>query len=478
MDRELWAALRIRGFLWTAACRRRCARQSRAAGAVQLSFRARRAGRQLPLRRGACLSAERQRRAFLRARSGAVTTQARTRGFLQKRRLRRIKASALKMQMSGGRASVRLLRFAAAAYHHLCALRIQRACRRHLAAKKARSHLHAAICIQRWFRTRLQLRRRTRKCHSVANVNREAEDHQGRRHWAASVIQRAVRRFLRRRERERVRNGVVRMQALWRGYSWRRKNDCAEIRAVRRSLQAATAEAREENRLSRRAALALHCLLTHRHLSAVLEALKHLEAVTRLSPLCCESVARSGGVAKVLALIRSCNRSVPCMDVVSYAVQVLLNVAKYEKTTPAVSGAEACVDTLLELLQMYREKPGDKVADKSRSIFSRTCCLLVVLLQAAGRASGVWNRSKVVDCVYSVYRLTARKHGVNRERAPCGRSKNASRSTAFTPGAPVRARAVPRLKPDWVLRRDDDVTEITAPLQAIRMLMDTLGVPC
>lgn len=30
----------------------------------------------------------------------------------------------------------------------------------------------------------------------------------------------------------------------------------------------------------------------------------------------------------MLALIRSCNRSVPCMDVVSYAVQVLLNVAK------------------------------------------------------------------------------------------------------------------------------------------------------
>lgn len=60
---------------------------------------------------------------------------------------------------------------------------------------------------------------------------------------------------------------------------------------------------------------------------------------------------------------------------------------KYEKTTPAVYGVEACVDTLLELLQTYREKPGDKVADKSRSIFSRTCCLLVVLLRATGRTS-------------------------------------------------------------------------------------------
>ena len=45
------------------------------------------------------------------------------------------------------------------------------------------------------------------------------------------------------------------------------------------------------------------------------------------------------------------------------------------------------MDTLLELLQMYREKPGDKVADKSRTIFTKTCCLLAVLLKATSRAS-------------------------------------------------------------------------------------------
>lgn len=39
-------------------------------------------------------------------------------------------------------------------------------------------------------------------------------------------------------------------------------------------------------------------------------------------------MARSGAVPKIFLLIRSCNRSVPCMEVVSYAVQVLLHVAK------------------------------------------------------------------------------------------------------------------------------------------------------
>lgn len=134
-------------------------------------------------------------------------------------------------------------------------------------------------------------------------------------------------------------------------------------------------EIREENKLYKRTALALHYLLTYKHLSAILEALKHLgefvlmvsrirlemhfylwvyeecyntvfaetsfccceflslsfllsEVVTRLSPLCCENMAQSGAVSKIFVLIRSCNRSVPCMEVIRYAVQVLLNVAK------------------------------------------------------------------------------------------------------------------------------------------------------
>lgn len=52
------------------------------------------------------------------------------------------------------------------------------------------------------------------------------------------------------------------------------------------------------------------------------------EVVTRLSPLCCENMAESGAISTIFVVIRSCNRSVPCMEVVGYAVQVLLNVAK------------------------------------------------------------------------------------------------------------------------------------------------------
>lgn len=44
------------------------------------------------------------------------------------------------------------------------------------------------------------------------------------------------------------------------------------------------------------------------------------------------------------------------------------------------------METLLDLLQMYREKAGDKIADKGGSIFTNACFLLVILVQDEERA--------------------------------------------------------------------------------------------
>ncbi|XP_039739572.1 abnormal spindle-like microcephaly-associated protein [Pteropus medius] len=414
-----------------------------------------------------CFRTKLERTRFLKVRASAIIIQRKWRATLSRRTARE---HFLMMNASEQRARTRPLRFSAAAYHHLSALRIQRAYKRHVALRDAERHIDSIVCIQRWFRARLQLKRFKRLCHSVVKIRHEAQECTR----AALVIQKAVRHFLLRKKRERFRSGIIKIQALWRGYSWRKNNDCTKIKAIRSSLHVINGEVREEDRLYRRTALALQHLLAHRHLSAILEALQHLEVVTRLSPLCCENMAQSGAVSKIFVLIRSCNRSVPCMEVISCAVQVLLNVAKYEKTTWAVYDVDSCVETLLELLQTYRAKPGDRVADKSASIFTRTCCLLAVLLKTASRASDVRNRSKVVDCVCGLYKLTARKHRPNTERILYKQNKNSSVSPPFIPETPVRT-IVSRLKPDWVLRKDS--VEITSPLQAIQMLMDTLGVP-
>lgn len=448
-------------------------KRHRAACLIQTNFRGYKARQLFCQQKSAALTIQRHVRAwksgksertkFVELRKSTVALQALVRGWLVRKRILE------------QRASTRLLHFTAAAYHHLSALRIQRAYRRRLAVKNAEKHVNSVICIQRWFRARLQLQKFMHIYHSIIKIQHEVQERKRKQNRAASVIQKAVRRFLVRKKQEKFSNGIIKIQALWRGYSWRKKNDCTKIKAIRTSLQMINGEIREESKLYRRTAVALHHLLTYKHLSAILEALKHLEVVTRLSPRCCENMAQSGAISEIFVLIRSCNRSVPCMEVISYAVQVLLNVAKYEKTTSAVYDVENCVDTLLELLQMYREKPGDKVADKSGSIFTKTCCLLAVLLKTTNRASDVRNRSRVVDYVYSLYKLTARKHRMNTERIHYKQNKNSSISTSFIPETPVRTRVVSRLKPGWVLRRDN--MEITSPLQAIRMVMDTLGIP-
>uniref|UniRef100_A0A8D1FNU3 Calponin-homology (CH) domain-containing protein n=1 Tax=Sus scrofa TaxID=9823 RepID=A0A8D1FNU3_PIG len=424
-----------------------CKMQKRAAITLQRYFRTRQTRKQFLLCREAAvvsqnhqrafLSAKHQREVYLQIRSSVIFIQARMKGLIQKRK------------MLGEEGPVE---------------------------RQFNVLLISLVHIFVWFRARLQQKRLLQKYHRVITIQHEAQERISQQNRAASVIQRAVRHFLLRKKQEKLNNRITKIQALWRGYSWRKRNDCAKIKAIRQRLHCANREIREENKLYQRTALALRGLLTYKYLSAILEALKHLEVVTRLSSLCCENMAQSGAIAKIFVLIRSCNRSVPCMEVIGYAVQVLLNVAKYEKTTPAVYDVENSVDTLLELLHMYQEKPGDKVADKTRSIFTKTCCLLAVLLKTTNRASDVRSRSKAVDRIYNLYKLTAHKHKVNTERILCKQRKNSSLSLACIPETPVRTRMVSRLKPDWVLR-NDNVEEILTPLRALQMVMDTLGLP-
>ncbi|XP_036058918.1 abnormal spindle-like microcephaly-associated protein [Onychomys torridus] len=419
-----------------------------------------------------CAKLERMR--FLKMRASAIIIQRKWRATL----FARLAHEELILKVSEEKAQIRLLHFTAAAYCHMCAIRIQRAYRIHVAVRNAKKYMHSVISIQRWFRRSLQRKRFLEQRHKIMNTGGEAQECPHRKNRAASVIQKAVRHFLLCRRQEKINSSATRIQALWRGYSWRKKNDRTEIRAIRLSLQAASRNAEEENKLCRRTARALHHLLTYKHLSAILDALKHLEVVTRLSPLCCENMAESGAISTIFVVIRSCNRSVPCMEVVGYAVQVLLNVAKYEKTTSAVYDAENCVDTLLELLQVYREKPGDKVAEKSTIIFTRTCCLLAVLLKTEHCASDVQNRSKVIDRIYRLYKFTVPKHKVNLNTDGLfdKQKQNSCIGFPFMPERSVKTRIVSRLKPQWVLRRDN-VEEITNSLQAIQLVMDTLGIP-
>ncbi|CAL8347638.1 unnamed protein product [Gadus morhua 'NCC'] len=402
---------------------------------------------------------------YMRNRRAAVILQTHFRGWIARRQL-----------LEAAKAEKRL-RFIAAALHHISAMKIQRALRAHWALQSAKKEIHSVIAIQRWVRAWQQRRRYLEERRNVVTVQRMARRWLARRHRAASVIQHEYRRFLLLRRQQKVLQGVIKAQALWRGHRSRKLRDVPKVVAARQRLHKVSAGVREEDKLGNKTASALEYLLRYRHFSYILEALKNLETATRLSPECCERLVESGATQVIFSLIRSCNRSVPCMDVITFSIQILLNLSKYHKTVAAVYLVENSVETLLDLLQRYREKAGDKVADKGGSIFTKACFLLALLLQDRHRALEVSKLPKALDRIRSVYRLTARKYKMDTERTIIKHKMNSagSSSSFLAQPTPRKSRPVRRFAPDWVLQKDK-LRDIVDPLGAIKMVADTFSI--
>uniref|UniRef100_A0A8C9YHZ5 Assembly factor for spindle microtubules n=1 Tax=Sander lucioperca TaxID=283035 RepID=A0A8C9YHZ5_SANLU len=435
-----------------------------------------------------------QRRIFQRKRETAVKLQRRVRavrlGRLERNDYTRIRKAAITLQTHCrawiARRQViglylkakaeRRLRFTSAIFHHLRAIKIQRALRAHWALESAKRQIHSVITIQRWLRARQQRRRYLEDRRKVVIAQRAVKRWLARRHKVASVIQQAVRKFLLLRRQKRVQQGIVKAQALWRGHRSRQLNDDPKVVKLRHRLRKVSAGAKEEDKLCNKTSSALEYLLRYKHFSYILEALRNLETTTRLSPECCERLVESGATNVIFTLIRCCNRSVPCMDIITYSIQILLNLSKYHKTIEAVYLVENSVETLLDLLQRYREKAGDKVAEKGGSIFTKACFLLALLLQDKHRAVEVMKLPKVLDRIRSIYRLTARKNKMDAERTVMKQKMNASVNGSFVvPATPCKSRPVPKFAPEWVLRKNT-LRDIVDPLRAITLVANTLSI--
>uniref|UniRef100_A0AAZ3SBD1 Calponin-homology (CH) domain-containing protein n=1 Tax=Oncorhynchus tshawytscha TaxID=74940 RepID=A0AAZ3SBD1_ONCTS len=456
------------------ATRNRLHKEQRAAVLVQSSFRGWVQKRAFQRQREAALVLQRRVRAmqqakaervkYTRLKQATITVQAHCRGWIARRQLREAASAE------------RRVRFCAAVYHHFCAVRIQRALRSQWALRSAKRQITSVIFIQRWLRARIQRRRYLEDRRRVVVAQRAARSWLARRHRAASTIQHAARTFLLRRREQRVQQGIIKAQALWRGHQSRKLHDNRKVVSMRHRLRKVSEEVREEDRLCNKTSWAIEYLLKYKHFSYILEALKNLETATRLSPECCERLVTSGATLVIFTLIRSCNRSVPSMEVITYAIQVLLNLSKYDKTIEAVYAVENSVDTLLDLLQIYREKAGDKVADKGGSIFTKACFLLIILLQDQYRALEVRKLSKAVDRLRSIYRLTARKHKMDAERTVVKQKMGASINGSFiVPATPRKSKPVPKFSPDWVLRKDK-LQDIVDPLRAVQMVADVFSI--
>ncbi|KAK3561777.1 hypothetical protein QTP86_014201, partial [Hemibagrus guttatus] len=410
------------------------------------------------------LTARKQRAEFLRIRKSVVIVQALWR------------ASKMKTSIQKANEAARLHRFTAAAHYHLCAVRIQRALRVHWALKTAKKQNSSVIYIQRWFLARLQRRQYLEQRQKIIKAQRAVKAWLNHRNQAATHIQHAAKRFLLRRRKERLQNGIVKFQALWRGHHSRKLYDGTKVISIRHRLQKINRDAKEEDKLCHKTTTALSYLLGYQNYAYILTALNHLETATRLSPESCEHLVNSGATRTIFTLIRSCNRSVPSMEIIALAIRVLLNLSKYNKTIDAVYDVEDSVETLLDLLQMYREKAGDKVADKGGSIFTKACFLLVILVQDEERALGVKQLPRATDRICRIYKLMLQKCKIDAQRTKINQRMNMSLNGSFLPQAtPQKSKTVLRFVPDWVLERKK-MKNIVDPLSAIQALVKSLAL--
>ncbi|XP_051868413.1 abnormal spindle-like microcephaly-associated protein [Pristis pectinata] len=472
--RRTMAAIKIQAFWKGFNVRKQMIRKHAAASQIQLAFRACTQRKKFLQQRRAAVVIQRQYQAwhlakaenvkYNKTRKSIIHLQSVCRGWLVRKKLAEKKQAERK------------LRFAAAVYHNLCAIKIQKAYRAHMALKRAKDKINSVIYIQRWFRTCLQRSRYLNERGKIIVAQRIVKAWLMRRHKAAVVIQKSVRKFLYKIRNKRIRSGIIRMQALWKGYWLRKKTSNPQIIAIRQRIQQVNENSYEDQKLCNRTAIAVDYILKYKHFSYILAALQHLEVATRLSAICCENLAQSGATPVIFTLIRSCNRSVPCMDVIKNAVQVLLNLSKYEKTASVVYEVDNSIDTLLDLLYTYRGKAGDKTSDKCGSIFTKVCCLLAILSQDSKKALEVRSLPKAEDRIRNIYKLTVRKHKMDADRINVKQRMQAPlNGSLYIPATPMRTRTVSKLKPDWVLRRDN-VKEVVDPLKAIQLIVDTLGI--
>lgn len=311
---------------------------------------------------------------------------------------------------------------------HLSIIRLQRAYRNFQLRRMFKQRMDAIITVQNWMRAKLQRLRYVKLRQSARILQRAARRYLAKKNAAATRLQSVARVWLARRYVQKMQSGALKLQALWRGHRIRCGTKSKKVRQARARCQRANQNATEEKKLCNRTASALDYLLHYKSMARILETLISLEVVSRLSALCCQRLVEGGAVPVLYALVRGCNRSVPCMEIIHYITNILLNLTKNESTQHAVLDDEEAVTTLIDLLQIYREK--------NHVIFCKTCVILGRLLQDTAQARIILAIPKTAEKIASLHKLTSRKHTMD-ERRFKNKSLNASafNTSAFLGGS-------------------------------------------
>ncbi|ROT66000.1 hypothetical protein C7M84_016007 [Penaeus vannamei] len=319
---------------------------------------------------------------------------------------------------------------------HMAAITIQRSFRRHQAMVRAKQTIESVVKLQQWMRAVLQRRRYLKQ--------REG----------AVVIQRAWRRKLEKIKKERRVRAATVLQAAWRGRVARRALKNKKLNDVRQRLEAATREATDAKRIGNRTVCAISYLIKYKDLKRILIAVMYLDTSTRWSPPCCEKLSEGVALDTIMFLLRSCNRSIPHMQIQSYVLNILINLARYPYTAPSLHRLEGLVESLIQLMTIYYEK--------GPAIFTK-CCTLLYILTTTNPPQKDMGTSKVKDELRSLKNLMIR-----RENASLRGQRPAKRN-------PLPASQLPAITPEWALKTSHP-REFEEPMLAIITLLARLSL--
>jgi abnormal spindle-like microcephaly-associated protein len=180
--------------------------------------------------------------------------------------------------------------------------------------------------------------------------------HQRKLIVAATVVERAVLRFLSRNTFGKVRRGVVRVQCLARGHTVRRyRSKKLNHHASRIAAATEMALRNPSMKLSCRTQSSLDILRASKSLSEIMTSVCVLEMATRLSQVCCETFVQARAPDVLFSLIHTCNRSLPHIALLQYILLTLTNVARFDALVPSLATVKG-VEIFLDLVQMFRDK--------------------------------------------------------------------------------------------------------------------------
>lgn len=281
--------------------------------------------------RGA-LSALRHREHFIYLRRAAVILQAVWRGrlvrktFLAKkdaviilqRSIRRFLAKRVLRRMQEDEKSCQVNRVSAACI-------IQRRWRLHKIILRARERLSSIVAIQRRWRV----------------IVSQRKDHHTR-HGAATII-----------------------QARWRGYCVRHMilgrtslagPNLRRLTQIRKKLDVATTTVDNSNCIGNKTKCAISFLFKYKDLKRILQAVIVLDMSTKWSKVCCGNMISEGILPHLLSLIDSCNRSLPYMQILTYILNIFLNLVKCQETFHDITIIPNIADIMVSVMSIYHEK--------------------------------------------------------------------------------------------------------------------------